>query len=244
MISQTTIRPSMSSSEKTFEDSFEKKEFDNISKFLWCNHRATWKCKNDVLNKSLLRTVRKFFFIRVHHYHPQPRFRNKIKRMKYFDLTLRRVWENERIDAIFPNERSLFPRLCQTIHTHSATPILRSRDTLNAEQKDSSLNIEPLHQYVGFMANPKLMEGSNKLSEVYVDESLLKFMHLYHLCCRSYSNSMFETLCENKHFRIVFEIFISNITDWDILKLTNFSKNQDLFSEAIYEMSEKLGIKM
>ena len=103
--------------------------------------KVALKDRRDVVNKSLIRAIKKFFCLKFKSEHPQPRFRTQYKRAKHFEYSIQVFAEGFYEDDL---KGTIIP-------------------------EDQSKEVEVLASILGRIVNPKMTKKTQKSSNDTVD---------------------------------------------------------------------------
>jgi hypothetical protein len=136
-----------------------------------------------VVNKSLLRAVRKLFAIKFREEFPKRRYRALSKRVVNF---------NQNLDEMFTDILSNAVDSCQPESQRSVQVVLK--------------------EVIGQFVYPTLHNQSLKAAHKRLSSEASKFIRLFDNCCKYYSHREFVKVTSTRIFKEVFRLFIGSLS--------------------------------
>lgn len=136
--------------------------------------KKDFKNRKDVINKSILRAIKKFFTNWFRQEYPQPRFRKEMKRLDYFRVTL-----------------SNFILQFQSYFSHILFPTNAENSDIDIQTIFCCLIGEKKMKLLGMKQNSRLHHFT------------ISFIEDFQQSCKSYSHSAYERLVNNPIFKVL-----------------------------------------
>lgn len=188
---------------------------ERISKSISGNKKIknerTFRDRKDVVNKSILRAIRKFFCIEFRQEFPQPRFRNMQKSITYYE---------ESLDEYLRKYESFIP------------------DILTSDGVDSRNTIVKV--IIGNTINHQLMQKVKVVKRQKYSSELMQFIEDYDRCCKQYSHAAYCAVRTSPYFKILFELFYSNLRKSKFKQIKVFKGNPDTYLSALKDLDSIL----
>mmetsp|Transcript_1698 Transcript_1698/g.1493 ORF Transcript_1698/g.1493 Transcript_1698/m.1493 type:complete len:319 (-) Transcript_1698:30-986(-) len=171
--------------------------------------RGKFKDRDDVVNKTILRTIRRFFVSNYKEEYPQIRFRAANKRMFYFYNTLilyvSQLLRKLEGSDISENTTECMKKLKNKgFSNYNKALFTRQKVFLNQEILETV-------RLIGYLANKNYMQEIEKVMRVEETTDLLTFIELFKKCCSAYTHSLFNKLIKNVYFIRLFDLFCTFI---------------------------------
>lgn len=178
------------------------------------NTRKCLKDRKDVVYKTLLRSIRRFFHLKFKQEFPKKRYRSSERRIEHFQNSLRQfvteLYQNSaQLQAVLEEDSILCSNLCHII----------------GEFIHPFMNRQAVHQYKRRISQPAQM-----------------FLSKFSKCCQSYSHYALDELVENEFFRLVFSLFTLNFDEAYCKKLRTMDANKETYDQALKEVSMKCSV--
>lgn len=185
-------------------------EFSHIVK----SYRKGGSLKNrrDVVNKSLIRAIKKLFSLKFKDEHHQPRFRTSYKCLKHFETTLTEFTQFL-LESASQSERGVI---------WPVSKIQQITDTLGA------------------IVNYKLLLKLKKYNKQELSKGVRTFISLLNKCCKNYTHKIFEKVVEHGIFPDILQLFMVALTPEYRHQIPVFCSNTGTYDEAIDELYKRV----
>lgn len=170
------------------------------------------KNRKDVVFKTLLRAIRRFFSLKYRDIYPRKRYRLAESKARYFNQCIKSFVQQ----IIEQSENS----------------------TIGSDQ--GVIEATTLSYLMGEFINPSLNKSMMSIYNIEVDPSIKKFSRTFASCCKSYSHNLFDEVIHTKTFRMLFRVFIANFKGECRQKISGVVNNEDTYQRVIDEISMKL----
>ncbi|CAI2374168.1 unnamed protein product [Moneuplotes crassus] len=171
--------------------------------------RKTALCdRDDVINKSLLRLIRKFFSSNYKEEYSYIRFINKDKRNLYYYCTsflfVYKLLKNIQGCCAERQIKDCLRRMKAHGYQYFNNEFLRKSGIEVDEETREMIRI------LCYLINHKSMARAEKILGVTINPEVYEFTHLFKNSCSAYTHNLFNELCNNDYFIRIFRFFYTS----------------------------------
>jgi hypothetical protein len=212
----TGFEKSIDGNELVYSGQKEQKLRKSCEKVKECDRSAkklpSFKDRNDVVNKTILRTIRKFARTKYKADYQRTRYRIEMKILAYFDN-----WVEDLTTKI------------QEVFTSSGY-----------YSESEELNFDEIKLILANFVNPRLAKKAVEVSLLSSDQNIQKFLNIFNKWWTNYTHTGFEELLETHHFKAIFRIFLANLNDDNIKGLGPIYSNSATYNKAFWRILERI----